>query len=68
MSKYSFAVNCKKVSTEFATENYLVEAMIEDVELDDIINEVGSNEVLDHFTHDDIAQYVIDNNVEIPND
>jgi len=65
MSKYSFAVNCKKVSVEYAAPNYLVEVSIEDVELDDIITEIGTNKVLDHFCHEDIAQYVLDNDIDI---
>ncbi|HHZ96795.1 MAG TPA: hypothetical protein EYN67_14880 [Flavobacteriales bacterium] len=65
MSKYSFAVNCKKVEVEYAAPSYLVEVSIEDVELDDIITEVGATHVLDHFSHADIAQYVLDNDIEI---
>jgi len=65
MSKYNFTVDCKKVSVEYAAGNYLVEVSIEDVELDDIITEIGTNKVLDHFCHEDIAQYVSDNDIEI---
>ena len=65
MSKYNLTVNCKNVSVEYASANYMVEISVEEVELDDILAEIGSNEVLDHFTHDDIAQYVRDNNIDI---
>lgn len=65
MSKYSFAVNCKKVAVEYAAPTYLVEVSLEDVELDDIIAEIGTTHVLNHFSHKDIAQYVLDNDVEL---
>jgi len=65
MSTYSFAVNCKKVEVEYATPNYLVEVSIEEVELDDIITEIGATHILNHFSHEDIAQYVLDNNIDV---
>ena len=65
MSKYDFTVDCSKVSVEYASINTLIEVSVVDVEFEDIVKEIGVNEVLDHITHDDIKQYVIDNNIDI---
>ena len=65
MSEFNIVVNCKKIEVEYASDRHMVEVSLEGVELDDIITEVGSTKVLDHFCHDDIAQYVIDNDIDV---
>lgn len=65
MSKYDITVDCSNVSVEYASTNVLVEATLKDVDIDDIISEIGETEVLDSFTHEIIAQYVRDNDIEV---
>ena len=68
MSKYDLTLNVAKVNVEYATDRKLVEAGLTDVELDDVIDSIGTNEVLDHITHDDIASYVKENDIAIEED
>lgn len=68
MSEYNICINCVKVEVEYSSDRQKVEVGLEGVELDDLITEVGSTHVLNHFCHDDIAQYVIDNDIEIIKD
>lgn len=70
MSKHDLTLNAAKVSIETAQypSNSLVEVELVDVDLNDVIASVGTTEVLDHITNDDIAEYVRENGIVIEED
>ena len=65
MSKVDFTIDVSKAGVEYASQNYKVELTIDGVEVDDIITEIGAGVILDHMDNDDIARYIIDNNISI---
>ena len=65
MSKFNITVNCTKVEVEYASVSTEVEVSITGVDFDDIINEVGEQKALSHFSDNVIRDYINDNDIDL---
>ena len=65
MSEYNICINADKVEIEYSSDRSKVEVSLTCIELDDVITEIGCDKVLGHFSHEDIAHYVLENDIEI---